>query len=225
MKKSSNTISWIAVTFFGILTVLSLELRSPSGAVLFLICGALILPLETAQSFRDKIKLGKEFAVVLSIILMFAGVFTLTNFEFSTDYSSEDSEAIVINVFTDSEDDENLQDGSYPTTSDPTFTYVPETKESEPEITTVTEQTEVETTTVTEHTKTVSDTTVLTTAPEAPTGDNESKIVYITKTGKRYHIDKNCSGLKRAKEIFDSTISEVKDKNLTPCSICCETEE
>lgn len=52
------------------------------------------------------------------------------------------------------------------------------------------------------------------------TQDSSSKIVYITKTGKKYHSTKNCSGLSNAKEIYESTLSEAKSKGLGPCSKC-----
>jgi len=62
------------------------------------------------------------------------------------------------------------------------------------------------------------------TKPESSTGnttqENTSQKVYITKTGKRYHSTKSCSGLNNANAIFDSTIAEAKNKNLTPCSKC-----
>lgn len=63
------------------------------------------------------------------------------------------------------------------------------------------------------------------TKPENPTIDNSqqetnSQTVYITETGKKYHSTKNCSGLSNAKAIYDSTLSEAKNKGLGPCSKC-----
>ncbi|MBQ7045865.1 MAG: DNA/RNA non-specific endonuclease [Clostridia bacterium] len=49
---------------------------------------------------------------------------------------------------------------------------------------------------------------------------NDNTHVYITKTGAKYHSTSSCSGLKKAKAIYDSTVSEAKSKGLTPCSIC-----
>jgi len=57
--------------------------------------------------------------------------------------------------------------------------------------------------------------------PEEDTTQNDiSQIVYITKTGKKYHSTKNCSGLNNANAIYDSTLSEALDRGLTPCSKC-----
>lgn len=50
--------------------------------------------------------------------------------------------------------------------------------------------------------------------------ETNSQTVYITKTGKKYHSTKNCSGLNNANEIYDSTLSEAQAKGLTPCSKC-----
>ncbi len=50
--------------------------------------------------------------------------------------------------------------------------------------------------------------------------ENNSQTVYITKTGRRYHSTKRCSGLNNANEIYDSTLSEAQGLGLTPCSKC-----
>lgn len=52
------------------------------------------------------------------------------------------------------------------------------------------------------------------------TQDSASQTVYITKTGKKYHSSKNCPGLSNAKAIYDSTLSEAKNKGLEACSKC-----
>jgi competence protein ComEC len=46
---------------------------------------------------------------------------------------------------------------------------------------------------------------------------NASKVVYITKTGKRYHLA-GCSSLSRSK--IKTTVREAKAKGLTPCNNC-----
>ena len=50
--------------------------------------------------------------------------------------------------------------------------------------------------------------------------NNNSQIVYVTETGKKYHSTKNCSGLNNANAIYDSTLSEAQGRGLTPCSKC-----
>ena len=56
-------------------------------------------------------------------------------------------------------------------------------------------------------------------SPDVPV-INDTTPCYITKTGSKYHSSKECSGLKNAKTIIDSTVGEAKGKNLSPCAIC-----
>ena len=45
-------------------------------------------------------------------------------------------------------------------------------------------------------------------------------IVYTTKTGKRYHSRKSCSGLSSAKAIYEAPIKEATARGLTACLKC-----
>jgi competence protein ComEC len=45
----------------------------------------------------------------------------------------------------------------------------------------------------------------------------KSVVVYITKTGEKYHRD-GCKSLSKSK--IPSTVEEAKEKGLTPCAIC-----
>lgn len=58
------------------------------------------------------------------------------------------------------------------------------------------------------------------TSTENTQQDTSSQTVYITATGKKYHLTRNCSGLSNAKAIYDSTLSAAKNKGLEPCSKC-----
>lgn len=44
--------------------------------------------------------------------------------------------------------------------------------------------------------------------------------VYTTRTGKRYHCDYYCWGLRNANAIYKSTLSKAKKRGLTPCHVC-----
>lgn len=46
-------------------------------------------------------------------------------------------------------------------------------------------------------------------------------VVYTTKTGKKYHSRKSCSGLSPAKAIYETPIKEATARGLTPCFKCC----
>lgn len=50
--------------------------------------------------------------------------------------------------------------------------------------------------------------------------DTNSKTVYVTETGKKYHSHKNCSGLSNANAVYESTIEDAENNGLTPCSKC-----
>ena len=47
-----------------------------------------------------------------------------------------------------------------------------------------------------------------------------SSIVYTTKAGEKYHLDKHCRGLKNASKIYKKTKAEAKKKGLKPCKLC-----
>lgn len=66
-------------------------------------------------------------------------------------------------------------------------------------------------------------TTATTTQPEnfpptvsSGTQNTQSRTVYITPTGKKYHYDNNCNG----GTYIESTMSEALSKGLTPCKKC-----
>lgn len=48
--------------------------------------------------------------------------------------------------------------------------------------------------------------------------------VYTTKTGKKYHSAKDCTGLNSANNIYSETESSAKSKGLTRCSICWSSQ-
>lgn len=50
--------------------------------------------------------------------------------------------------------------------------------------------------------------------------NSSSKTVYITRTGKRYHCDKNCWGLRNAYALYKVSVSTAKKKGLTKCHVC-----
>ncbi|WP_408069388.1 hypothetical protein [Butyrivibrio sp. JL13D10] len=44
--------------------------------------------------------------------------------------------------------------------------------------------------------------------------------VYTTATGTKYHFSRSCRGLSRAKNIYETSLSDAKASGLTACSIC-----
>lgn len=56
--------------------------------------------------------------------------------------------------------------------------------------------------------------------PEADAeDDSDDPIVYITKSGKRYHASPDCPGLNNANKIIEARQSEAESKGKTPCKI------
>jgi DNA-entry nuclease len=54
---------------------------------------------------------------------------------------------------------------------------------------------------------------------------DEQIIVFTTKSGKKYHLSRECSGLANAGEIYEKTETEATAQGLTLCSICAENRE
>lgn len=52
------------------------------------------------------------------------------------------------------------------------------------------------------------------------TSTSFSEDVYVTATGSKYHSTASCSGLSRAKAIYDVTLEEAENRGLGPCSKC-----
>lgn len=52
--------------------------------------------------------------------------------------------------------------------------------------------------------------------PEPTPAPTQSRTVYITRTGKRYHYDSSCNG----GTYFESTLDEALSRGLTPCDKC-----
>lgn len=50
--------------------------------------------------------------------------------------------------------------------------------------------------------------------------DRESTTVFVTKSGTKYHLSDDCSGLTRAKEIIKTTLSAAEADGKELCKIC-----
>ncbi len=48
----------------------------------------------------------------------------------------------------------------------------------------------------------------------------EDPMVYLTESGTKYHVSKDCSSLKRSKNIQGTLLSNAEQQGKTPCSIC-----
>ncbi len=112
----------------------------------------------------------------------------------------------------------NVEDEEPETTTPPTEAPETDAPETEAPVTDApkTDAPETDAPETEETTKKTEATTKKTEAKTDKPSDDESKTVYTTPTGKRYHFDEACGG-KNAKP---TTLGEAVKKGLTPCKKC-----
>lgn len=137
MKKSANTIRWIGVSVFGIMSAYALSKGEFLGALLFLMGGLMIAPLGFVQKLRGKLKLNKALSVVLAVLLLIGGTFAMPTSEVPSDNTG--SSQIAGTVSDDTSETDKTTNISKPSTSESTSkTEDPSSKEetaSKPEST------------------------------------------------------------------------------------------
>ena len=73
MRKIINVIRWMGVATFIVAAIASILSGSFVAAVLFLLGGFLIAPLNFVRNIREKIKLNKTVSIVVAVMLFFFG--------------------------------------------------------------------------------------------------------------------------------------------------------
>ena len=106
MKKIINTIRWIGVTLFGIMSVFAFSEGGFLGGLLFLLGGIIIAPLNFVKGLRSKLKLNKAFSIVIAVILLFAGALATPTSEIPTDDGNTLQSQIISSV--SSEEEKNI---------------------------------------------------------------------------------------------------------------------
>lgn len=53
-----------------------------------------------------------------------------------------------------------------------------------------------------------------------PSLPEEDATVYVTNTGTKFHLSADCKGLKNAKEIIGTPLSEARESGKTLCALC-----
>ncbi len=77
--KKQTIIRWGVVAFFGIMAVVSLCGRGFLSALLFILGGALIAPINVVTEFRRELKLSKAISILLAIALLLGGAVLMPN--------------------------------------------------------------------------------------------------------------------------------------------------
>ena len=85
MKKGLTVFRWVGVTVFALMALVSLAEGGFLAALLFLLGGAIIAPLEPIKKLRGKLKLNKAISIVLAVVLLFAGALASPTSDVETD--------------------------------------------------------------------------------------------------------------------------------------------
>ena len=181
-KTKSTIVRWIAGGFFAMLALAN----GFHYSSLFFICSAfLMFPLPFMNNFFEKINVKTVVAIVLSIALLFVGIFTSPLSE------SADSD----NITTDPEHTHSYVNGECSCgAADPNY---------EPPH---------------EHSYINGECSCGATDPDGTTsGDENTEMVWVSKTGKKYHSDPSCSNMNSPRQI---TREEAEKEGYTPCSKC-----
>ena len=134
MKKSKGTIRWIGVVIFGLMAIGALSSGGFLGALLFILGGAIIAPVNPIEKLRKKLKLSKALSIVLAVVLLCAGALLMPESETSIDdaissgisetVSNKDNSTNNESSNTTSKKEENTSSKKEETTSKPTTSSV-----------------------------------------------------------------------------------------------------
>lgn len=88
MRKIVNMIRWVGVAIFALMALSSLAQGGFLGALLFVLGGAIIAPLNVISKIRGKLKLNKVFSIILAIVLLFVGALARPTSDVQTNNNS-----------------------------------------------------------------------------------------------------------------------------------------
>lgn len=199
---NSKLFRWIAFAVCVLLAIIALIVHTATGFLCFAVAAFITIPINRIFGKLDSdldAKYRKRATFITTIIFFLCGLFAFTTAGSSS--AKENSNQAVTTTTA--------------ITTEATTTTIPTT------ISTTTVSTTTETTfTTTIIAETTTTTTIVIT--EAATeiqqekNDQNSRTVYITKTGKKYHYSDQCNG----GTYYPSTLGEALSKGLTPCNKC-----
>jgi hypothetical protein len=91
MKIIVNVIRWICVSLLAMLALSTLIAGGVIGALLFILCAALIAPITPIRKLRRKCRLNRALSIILAIALMFGGMMAIPSAEAPNDTNITDS--------------------------------------------------------------------------------------------------------------------------------------
>lgn len=219
LKIIFSAVRWMLGIFFALLTL-------GNGfhfSSLFLLGAALlILPLNFIQYIFDKINVKTSVVITLSLVLFLVGLFTVPSVEIEEPITDETSQNIVIDNDTTPNKPVTPTDKPTTTTKKPNTITTPKqssTTTKKPTVTTTSAQKTTTTPkpTTTQAKPTTQTTPVVTTKPTVTTTQTKEEMVWIPKTGQKYHLDPVCGNMKNPREV---PLNYAINRGYEPCSKC-----
>ena len=194
-KKKSAIVRWIVGGFFAIFALAN----GFHFSSLFLLCAAfLMFPLPFMETFLQKKNIKVIVAIILSVVLFFAGILTSPLSE-SNDLSDDTAQTTVDETDNKNNDSTSNNGGM-----------------TQPDNTTESDNATSNDTTTEPGTTISSDTT--TTEPDITTSHDEKvEMVWVPSTGTKYHSKSTCSNMKSPRQI---PLEDAKKQGYTACKKC-----
>ena len=120
MKKNPTVFRWVGVTVFALMALVSLTDGGFLAALLFILGGAIIAPLNPIKNFREKLKLNKALSIVLAVILLCAGALTFPTSDTETGLNNSSITSSVSSNTSKEETTDSSADSSIDSSSDST---------------------------------------------------------------------------------------------------------
>lgn len=212
-------IRWILFLFALIMLFACVGAKTIFGVICYAVIAFLVIPVNKLPGKLDAfLGAGKRrgITVAVALILGIAGFVAIGLFGDSEVKSDRNSLTTTTQMTTTTEQTttELTTTETTATTTTTTTTTITSTT-----TTTVTTTTAATTTTVPETTTmapVVTDPPATNPPAADPPAENNSRIVYVTPTGKRYHYDNHCNG----GSYYESTLDDALSRGLTPCKKC-----
>lgn len=200
---NSKLFRWIAFAVCVLLAIIAMIVHTITGFLCFAVAAFITIPINRIFGKLDSdldAKYRKRATLITTVIFFLCGLFAFTTAG-SSSAEENNNKALTTTAAI---------------TIEATTTTLPTTT-STTTVSTTTETTFTTTTTTAE--TTITTTIVITEAAteiQQEKNDQNSRTVYITKTGEKYHYSDQCNG----GTYYPSTLGEALARGLTPCGKC-----